>query len=158
MESDAKETSILQLLAGYPQFKPTDEFVDAMLRAVESYSARAVAQACQRFSDGAVPGHDNRYVLNAMELAEQVRLFHDLDARVRVPLYSGILEMDWGRGRVDMRGLTVDEQDRIIEGHGMIGKQNAAMLSLEEKREALKQGAIEGDKAVRPRLQRMTDK
>lgn len=66
--------------------------------------------------------------------------------------------MDWGRGRVDMRGLTTEEQDQIIDAGGMIGKQNAATLNLEEKRAALKGIELENkSEAPKPRLQRMTD-
>lgn len=56
--------------------------------------------------------------------------------------YNGLIEMDWGHGRVDLRGLTNDEQDAIIRNHGMIGigenAKDAALMSLEEKLAALR--------------------
>lgn len=155
-DRQAKEAIILTFLDNYPLFKVTDGFIDALLRAVEPYSARSVEQACQRFADGAVSGHDNRYVINGPELAEQCRLFDDLRTRTVVPLFSGIIEMDFGHGRVDMRGLTVDEQDRVIDAHGVIDGKNLALLSLEEKQAVLRQEKIDGP-AITPRLRTMRD-
>jgi hypothetical protein len=148
-EAEAKEAAILGLLAGYPSFKATDEFINALLAAVEPYSATAVADACKRFADDGVPDHDKRFVINAAELAGQARLFDGIYNTVRVPLYSGILEMDFGHGRVDMRGLTVDEQDEIMRRHGIAADgRNMALLSLDEKREALQQKAVESRKVA----------
>lgn len=157
IESDAKEASILRLLDNYPNFKATDGFIDALLRGVEPYSARAVELACERFASGAVVGHDNRYVLNGSQLAEQARMFHEMYHCEVIPLHSGILEMDFGHGRVDMRGLTVEEQDQVIRRHGFSPDgRNLALLGLDEKRAALAQQAIEAPKATfRPRLKGM---
>jgi len=60
-----------------------------------------------------------------------------------VPLYSGIIETDFGHGMIDMRGLTVDEQDMVLRYKGISpdGK-NLALMSLDEKREALSWKAL----------------
>lgn len=157
-EVTAKAAAIYDLLVGYHQLteKLTDAFLDGFVRVVDDCSPEAVRKACLRIASGRAPGVNSNFPPTPADVAISARLYQDMAAE-RVPLYSGILEMDWGHGRVDMRGLTVDEQDRIIEGHGTINGRNAAMMSLEEKREAIKQPVIEGDKRARPRLQRMAD-
>lgn len=153
---DAKEACLWSLFDGYPNFKATDEFIERVLDLLEPYSPRAVEHAVRRFGDGGVPGHNTAFVPNGPQIAEQARLFHELYTREVVPLYSGIIEMDFGHGRVDMRGLTVEEQDEVIRRHGVIDGKNVALLSLEDKRAALKQQALAAPVAT-PRIKRITD-
>jgi len=131
------------------------------VRQVEDCRPEAVQQACDRIASGRAPGVNSNFPPTPADVAISARLFEDIAARGEgreLRLHNGLIEMDWGRGRVDMRGLTTEEQDQIIDAGGMIGKQNAATLNLEEKRAALKGIELENkSEAPKPRLQRMTD-
>lgn len=160
MESDAKEAAILRMLEIYPQYRATDEFIDALVAIADGHSLQAVRLACDRFRTGQVPGHNNAYVLNGAQFAEQCALFDRAYSDVKVKLFNGLLESDWGHGRVDLRGLTAKQQDRIIDWHDITPDgRNMALMTLEEKVEAVEAPQLEGPKStLRPRLQRMTDK
>lgn len=155
---------IVQLLEGYlsSASSVTEATIASYVAATEEYELEALRQACQRFNKGDVPGHNNAFPPSAPELAEQARLFDGILKNLRakdVPLYSGLTEIDYGSGRIDMRGLTVAEQDRIMRlgGRAPDGRSLAGM-GLADIREALKAEpvAIAGAPAA-PKLQRMTD-
>jgi hypothetical protein len=178
MASDAKEVAILQMMNGFPSSsRIKDENVEAYLVAVEDVSPDAVRRSCAQFLSGKVPDHSNAFMPTAAELSANARawdaaigqLTADRElARLGTKIENGLLEMDFGHGMVDMRGLSTAEQDVIINNNGMIGGamdrghlvggKNAALMSLEEKRAALRAlPAPESDKTVpMPKLQRMT--
>lgn len=141
-ETTAKEAAIFDLLAGYHQLteKLNDLFLWSFVRQVEDCRPEAVKQACDRIASGRAPGVNNNFPPTPADVASNARLFEEIAARAddRVPLYNGLLEADFGHGRVDMRGLTTDEQDRIAKLHGILPNgQNVAYLSLAEKKELL---------------------
>ena len=157
-DRDAKEAALWKLWDSYPNFKPTDAFIDSVLAAVEPYSPRAVASSVKRFLNDEVAGHESRYVPNAAQIAGQAKLFDSLYAREVIALHSGILEVDYGHGRIDLRGLTIEEQVEIMRHHGVINGCNLALMSLEGKKAALagdETKKIEGFKP--PAMKRMTD-
>jgi hypothetical protein len=152
-----KKAAIMMMMHGFPSSQSgiTGDTVSAYLLAVESIDAEAVKRACARFLGGRVPGHNNAFLPTAGEIAaEAMKLDHRADL---VSLHNGLLEMDFGHGRIDMRGLTEPEQDRIIELGGKTPDgRNFALLSLAEKRAALDPKALPAPNRVPvPRIQRM---
>jgi hypothetical protein len=114
---------------------------------VADVSLDALTRSCRQFASGKV-SRNNAFPPAAAELAENARLWQEaLNTRndPGVKLYNGLIECDWGQGRVDMRGLTEAEQDQIIanKGCGPDGK-SLAYMPLEAIRAALKAEAIEG--------------
>lgn len=165
MESDAKEAAILSLLSGFPSYRATDTFIEEALASVEAFSVEAVVRACRRYAHGEVPEHNNAFPPSVPQLVVQVRLFEGVLAyskRQEAPrLHSGILEVDCGHGKIDMRGLTVDEQDQVLRlgGKSPDGR-NLAGMSVQAIVEALRAepvGEIEAPKTVIPRLKTMRE-
>lgn len=134
MESAAKETEILNLLAGFSGSPITDANVDAYLDAVEDYSAEAVALACRRYLAGDVPGQNKAFRPSAAELVEQVRLFVSAikyqaradgliayrmgEAPPDGTVALGPVEVDFGSGRIDMRNMSPAEKAKVFEHRG----------------------------------------
>jgi hypothetical protein len=138
----AKKAAIYSVLAGYWQLadKLTDALLGSYLGPVEDVSVEAVVRTCQRIAGGAA-GLNTSFPPSPADIAGRARSYDEATAD-RVPLYNGLVEMDWGHGRVDLRGLTNDQQDAIIRNHGMIGigenAKNAALMTLDEKIAALR--------------------
>lgn len=141
----AREAIIQKLIAGYPSWahSATQGHIDAFVDASAAFSLESLRKAQERFhsADG-VPGKDAHSWPTAREFATQAKLF-ELHARRQgnslVLLHNGLLEMDFGHGRVDLRGLTTDEQDRIIKLNGLAPDgRNLALMDLNEKRASLK--------------------
>lgn len=157
----AKSAAIYGLLAPYHQLteKLTRAFLGAFVDAVDDCRVEAVAQACKRIAQGRAPGVNSNFPPTPADVAISARLFEELAAarENEIPLYTGIINADFGHGLVDMRGLTEAEQDKIYRLHGMSPDgRNLAFMPLEAKREALKAPAISGS-APRPQLQKMRD-
>jgi len=106
--------------------------------ALEEIDPDAVVTVLKAVIKGTHPDFNRVWRPTPAELAEWARI-EALDAKRRnTPLYSGILEADFGHGRIDMRGLTVEEQDLVLRHKGMTPDgHNLAMLSLEAKKRAL---------------------
>jgi hypothetical protein len=167
------------MMHGFPssQGHITEHTLGAYMLAVENASAEAVKRSCGQFLSGLVPDRNNGFLPTAAELSANARAWDaaiaqvtaDRElARLGTKIENGLLEMDFGHGMVDMRGLSTAEQDAIINNNGMIGgtmdrghlvgAKNAALMDLETKRDALRAlPAPESDKTVpMPKLQRMT--
>jgi hypothetical protein len=153
MSAKAKRVKILDMLDGYSNLigKDLTGLTNALAREAEPYPLDVVIAATQALARTCSFPPTTADMHGACE-----RYSAALHPKV-TELYNGLLEMDWGHGKVDMRGLLVSEQDEIIKNHGMIGGKNAAMMSLEQKREAIRNPAITAGK-TRPRIQRMSDK
>lgn len=158
-DDKAKKAAILSLMHGFPssQGQITEHTLGAYMLAVADTSADAVKRSCGQFLAGKVDGHNNSFLPTAAELSANARAWDSAIAQVTadqelaklgVPIDNGLLQMDFGHGNVDLRGLTVAEQDTIIRNNGkiggtmvngkLIGAQNAALLTLDQKRAALK--------------------
>jgi hypothetical protein len=141
-DQDAKRAAIYDLLKGYWQLaeKLDRSLLNSYLNPVEDISVGAVLRTCQRIASGQA-GLNSSFPPTPADIAERARSYDEATAD-RVPQYNGLLDMDWGHGRVDLRGLTNDEQDAIIRNHGMIGigenAKNAALMTLDEKIAALR--------------------
>lgn len=158
-DSKAKKVAIVSMMHGFPssQAHITDGTLGAYVLAVADVSLEAVKRSCGQFLSGLVPDRNNGFLPTAAELSANARAWdaaiaqvtadHEL-ARLGTKIENGLLEMDFGHGVVDMRGLSTAEQDAIINNNGMIGgtmdrghlvgAKNAALMSLDEKRTALR--------------------
>lgn len=134
MLRDAKEASIFKLLRGYWQLgeKLNAGLLETYIDAVEENSVEAVRLTCQRIASGQ-SGLNSSFPPTPADIAERATLL-DSATKPEPGKYNGLLEMDWGHGRVDLRGLTEREQDVIIKVHGVAPDGvNFALLTLEEK-------------------------
>ncbi len=124
----------------------------AYLDATAESSLGALEKACRAFATGVVSEFNPTFgPPSAPILAKMARLMEPANL---VPLYGGLLEVDFGHGRIDLRGLKIEEQDAIMRQHGKTPDgRNYALLSLDEKRAAI--SGIEGPRTVTARLQRM---
>lgn len=156
-ERQAREAVILKLIEGFPSLsgRATRGLIDAYVDASEHCHVSALNQACKRFARGEVPGQNPSYPPTAAEVAAQAAMLDEHRKRTIVPLHTGVLNIDFGHGRIDMRGLTEPEQDRIIELGGKTPDgRNFALLSLADKRAALDQKALPNRVPV-PRLRKV---
>ena len=139
----AKKAAIYTLLTGYWQMaeRLSDELLNSYVAAVDECTPESVALICKRIAAGQA-GLNTSFPPTPADIAERAAMI-DAAAKPRIPLHNGLIEMDWGHGRVDLRGLTEAEQDKLIELRGMTPDgRNAALLTLEDKRAALRVEAL----------------
>lgn len=158
----AKEALVLDLFDNWPTASPSADNVRAYVDAVEALSVEAVMRSVKQFGSGLVD-RNNSFVPPAPEFAANARQWQTaLEGRDRPqePLHNGLLECDWGQGRVDLRGLTAAEQDIVMVGKGVVNGRNLAYMPTTEIKAIITQGdlsAIEGGKTFAlPRLGRMS--
>lgn len=138
-EALAKEASILEMVNTFlPGRRDISGIRDALLNAVKDYPASAVNEACRQFSDGRVLGHNNAYAPNGAELAVETRRHmpalppdpDDLTDMRNLKSYPigelpvgintiGPLEIDFGRGRVDLRHMSTEDKEAVLQHHGI---------------------------------------
>lgn len=160
----AKEALILDLFDGYLSAKPSAENLRRYLAAVEDLSVEAVARSVQQFQAGLVERDNRDFAPSAETFAHNAREWQRaLERRddSGPELHNGLIECDWGHGRIDMRGLTNAEQDQIIAAKGRAPDgRSLAYMPLVEIRAALMQtdlAQVEGGKSFAlPRLGRMS--
>lgn len=160
----AKEAKILDMFDGYPSASPSRENVQAYLASVASLSLEAVTRSVQQFRDGKVERENRAFAPSADEFSHNAREWQraiDTLAGSNDPeMHNGLIECDWGHGRVDLRGLTNAEQDQIIAAKGRAPDgRSLAYMPLEEIKEALVQrdlAQVEGGKSFAvPKLGRI---
>lgn len=149
----AKEALILDLFDGYLSAKPSAENLRRYLSAVENLSVEAVARSVKQFNDGLVERDNRDFAPSAETFAVNAREWQRaLDVRndTGPVLHNGMIECDWGHGRVDLRGLTNAEQDQIIAAKGRAPDgRSLAYMPLAEIKAALVQrdlAQVEGGK------------
>lgn len=134
------------------------------MQATESVSLEALGRSVEQFASGKVD-RNNAFPPSSAELAENARAWADaLHKRAALDgpkLHNGLLNVDFGRGSIDMRGLTNDEQDKIMSLGGVAPNgESFAGMALEHIKAALNQGdlaAVEGGKTfAMPKLGRMS--
>ena len=160
----AKEALILDLFDGYLSAKPSAENLRRYLAAVENLSVEAVARSVQQFQAGLVERDNRDFAPSAETFAHNAREWQRaLDRRDdnSPQMHNGLVEMDFGAGRIDMRFLTNAEQDQIIAAKGRAPDgRSLAYMPLVEIRAALVQkdlAQVEGGKSfAMPRLGRMS--
>jgi hypothetical protein len=159
----AKEAKILDLFDSYPSASPTAETVRAYVQAVAGLSAEAVARSVTQFTSGLVERPNRDFAPSAEAFAANVRDWQRaIDSRDGggVTLHTGILNMDFGAGSIDMRGLTEAEQDAVIAAKGRAPDgRSLAYMPLAEIKAALGQAdlaQVEGGRSFQaPKLGRM---
>jgi hypothetical protein len=108
-----------RLFSAFPTAARADELLAAKtyLTALDGYSLEAIERSVNQFIRGDVPTHDGRFAPSTAELARNVRQWDEaIKLRDTPPpqLASGILSVDFGRGRIDMTKLTAAEQDEVL--------------------------------------------
>lgn len=159
----AKEAKILDLFDSYPSANPSADTIRAYCRSVESLSLEAVSRSVKQFGDGLVERPNRDFAPSAESFAANVREWQRaIDQRNGdgIELHNGLIEIDFGAGRIDMRGLTTAEQDQIIAAKGRAPDgRSLAYMPLVEIRAALVQtdlAQVEGGKTfAAPRLGRI---
>lgn len=160
----AKEALILDLFDGYLSAKPTAENLRRYLAAVENLSVEAVARSVKQFNDGLVDRDNRDFAPSAETFAhnarEWQRAIEKREGSDGPELHNGLIECDWGHGRVDLRGLTNAEQDMVMAANGRAPDgRSLAYMSLTEIKSALTQtdlAQVDGGKGFQaPRLGRM---
>lgn len=162
-DRDVKESLILDLFDIYLTAKPSAENVRAYLKAVESLSVEAVARSVQQFREGLVERENSDFAPSAETFSRNAREWQraiNQRGQDGPELHNGLIECDWGHGRVDMRGLTTAEQDQIIAAKGRAPDgRSLAYMPLAEIRAALVQtdlAQVEGGKTFAiPNMKRM---
>lgn len=129
METEAKEATILSLLAIYRLGdRVTEAGIDAMVAGVEQFSLAAVTQACLNFRDGQVPGQTSIFAPpEAPELIREVRRVAAM-LQISVRPLQGIVEVDMGRGVIRTGHLTSAEVDYVLERKGVLPDGRAMAL------------------------------
>ncbi len=133
-ESKAKRLKVLDTLEGYHSLigKDLTGLTNSLVRAADPYPLDVVLEACKRLAQVC------KFPPTPADMTEWCEHFYAAMHPKVVPLYNGLISMDFGHGSVDMRGLTTAEQETIRRNNGKIGAKNAALLSLEDKRAALR--------------------
>ena len=153
------------MMSGFPssQGRVTEDVMASYLEAVEDFPVEAIGHACKRFLTGDVPGHNNGFMPTAAELSEQSKLFADVLAQIErnrqeepklimvpigeplpegaVPL--GPISIDFGDGRIDMRGMTPAEKEAVLTSKGL-----PRVSMPKPKLQAFTAGDADGDRHV----------
>lgn len=159
----AVKALIVALSDRWPGSRMTGANVDAYANTLLPFGIEAVSRAVEDAAAGRIEGSDPDFMPSAARLALRAKVWADAIAyRDREPevLHSGLLEMDFGRGKVNMRGLTVAQQDAIIAGNGVVHGVNVAYLPRADLVKLLdgKQLELVGGRAAPvPRLRRMAE-
>ena len=138
-EETAKQAAILKLMRGFPssQSSISEGTIAAYMEALEKYPVEAIGQAVNRYLSGDVPGQNRAFLPTAAELASQAGLFHRIAgiearkaAQEQLTSYPmgelpppgmealGPLEVDFGKGMIDLRGMTLAEKEIVLSSKG----------------------------------------
>jgi len=136
--------------------------VDAYCSATADTPFEAVKRSTEQFASGRVE-RNNSFPPAAAEFAANAREWQAAITKRAgqdgPEMHNGLIEIDYGSGRIDMRGLTNAEQDLIMAGKGIVNGKNLAYLPLAKIRTVITNGdldAVEGGKMMpAPRLGRM---
>lgn len=129
--------------------------VELYVAATAEFTLESINRSVEQFVTGKVERDNRAFAPSADEFSGNVRLWSNaiskLAERDGPELHSGLISMDFGAGRIDMRGLTVAEQDQIIANKGRApdGKP-LSYLSTSEIRSELTQrhvGSVEYSKS-----------
>ena len=155
----AKEALILDLFDRWPNFAPSADTIRAYVADLDGMSVEAVRRSVDQFRSGLVD-RNNAFVPASPEVVANVREWQRaIDSRddPGPTLHNGLLNVDFGRGSIDMRGLTAEEQDKVMDMKGVASNgRSMAGMSLAQIREEVAQVPVIGPRKVAvPLLQRM---
>lgn len=152
----------MKLFSAFPssQMNITDDTINAYVDATSAFSLDALRRSVEQFVTGRVERGNRSFVPSGEELAHNARQWQiaiDTISGDDAPLqHNGIIEMDFGQGRIDMRGLTASEQDQIISAKGRAPDgRSLAYLPLAEIRQAIAPPSVaqvDGKNFAMPRL------
>lgn len=119
MEREAKEALLIRLFRSFPgaDKSVSRQMFDAYLAALEKLSPAAVKSAVDEFCEGRVERSSHAFAPSAAELSKQAIKWQGVLDRINGPkqiMHTGIVSVDFGRGSIDMRGLTQDQQDEVF--------------------------------------------
>ena len=133
MQELAKEAAILDMLERFLMGRPQDikDPLAILLKAAHPYPLEAVAEACRAFSAAEVP-RNNAFMINAVEFVGEIKrhlpAVHDPEDwtdmrnlvayRGELPegmVPAGIVNVDFGAGRIDMLKLSASEQIETLK-------------------------------------------
>ena len=146
-----------RLFSAFPTAARADELLAARtyLSVLDGCCLEAIERSVNQFIRGDVATHDGRFAPSAAELARNVRQWDDairLRDEPRPQLASGILSVDFGRGRIDMTKLTLAEQNEVLrtgkELQATIGPVSARLQSMAERKRGFDASAPESDEAA----------
>lgn len=150
-EWNAREVLILEMLAGFGS-NVANPTIDAMVRVCLPFQIEAVQQACERFTNKEVDGHDYRFPPNAPQLVDQVRLLDRVLNRIAGRRGTGLIPYRMGEsppeGTVPLGPVKIEVDGRI---------RDVSHLTHAEKEEILLTGKMpsEEQKSIAPALKRM---
>jgi len=130
----------------------TDDNINAYVDATSTVSLDALRRSVEQFVTGRVERANRSFVPSGEELAHNARQWQiaidTISGTPAPPMHNGLVEMDFGQGRIDMRGLTAQEQDTIIANKGCApnGKSLAYMSLPQIKAELVERDTIESNK------------
>lgn len=162
-DKTAREALMVKLFSGYlsSQMNITEDNLAAFIEATKDVSLEALTLSVDQFASGRVE-RNNSFPPNSGEVAanarEWQRAIEKRAGQDGPEMHNGLIECDWGHGRVDLRGLTNAEQDLVMAGKGFVNGKNLAYLPLQEIRSVIEQGdlaVLDGGKTFTPRLSRM---
>jgi hypothetical protein len=146
-----------RLFSAFPTAARADEVLAARtyLEALDGYSIEAIGRSVGQFIGGRVESHDGRFAPSAAELARNVRQWDEaIKVRDQPPpqLASGILSVDFGRGRIDMTKLSIDQQNEVLRTGkapgAVLGPATVRLQRMGEAARGFATGAPESDDAA----------
>lgn len=110
-DKEAALEMIRTMLSGYPGsasgIKPTTPKAYWML--LTDIPLEIIGKACRSLMEEIPP---RKFAPNASELHARARLF--MPPEPGPTLYTGIMDVDFGHRRIDMRGLTPEQQEEVF--------------------------------------------
>lgn len=115
----AKKAIIMAMMEAFPSSRGqvVSATVDAYARAVDDCSVEAVSRACDAMARGTVD-RDRGFLPTAGELAELARKFQAVIDAANAPAPNsehGMVEVDFGHGKIDLRDKTAAEVEVIFK-------------------------------------------
>ena len=114
------------MMSGFPssQSSITEETIRAYAFSTEDYPIEVLRLACKRFATGVVPGHNNAFMPSAAEISEECRHLEELEKSIhaaRIPQNPehGMINVDFGHGKIDLRDKTMAQVDEIFAIKGL---------------------------------------
>ena len=132
----AIESLVIEVLSGYGSASDLSEpNINSYVSCLAEFNVEAVAHAVRQFRMGQVEGHNNAFPPSAPALAKLTAIYNDVLLRIArakddskrlvaypmgaeppagtVPL--GPLEVDFGKGRIDMREMAPAEKEFVMK-------------------------------------------
>lgn len=146
-----------RLFSAFPTAARADELLAARtyLSVLDGCCLEAIDRSVSQFIRGDVATHDGRFAPSAAELARNARQWDEairLRDAPRPQLASGILSIDFGKGRIDMTKLSLEEQNEVLRTgkppQATLGPVTAKLQRMGELKRGFDAGSPESDEAA----------